>query len=393
MELKLKKDKLILYFILLSIIFENQLFHIIKIDDIFFKIITVFFIFCSLYIGISSRIKVVNIIVKLYIFFSFIFIFVLQSTYSILILKKSLYGFLAEATRYTYLFAIPSYIYILKSKTLSLLFFKNMKKIIILQFIISLISIVVLLKFGINITNKDFSYRAFGNINVSIYTDTIFIPLIMIFCFYQILISYKKEKIINMVVIVFGVLHSLLITKSRAITLGFLLTAFFMLFICKKYKIIKFFIIISGLIFVVKSKILVKIFHLKEGSFASSNLGHLKAIKESWEYFITHPFLGGGINLDWPVSYCDAGFIGLLANIGIGAIFIYLFPILILVIVSLKKLYKKKSFILAMGYLCFLSLTSFTLIMTDDIRMYGYTFTLSILIVIIEKNINYEFES
>lgn len=388
MELKLRRDKLVLYIILLSIVFENQLFHIVKLDTIFFKIMTVFLIFCSLYNISLSHKKIISGIVKKYIIISIIFIFALQSTYSIIILDGKLYGFLAESMRYLYLFAIPSYIYILRNKSLRLIFFKSMKKIILIQYIISLISIIILQKTGINITNRNFSLRSFGNINVSIYTDTIFIPLIMIFCLYQILISFKKEKYMNIAIVILGVLHSLLITKSRAITLAFILTAFFMILVSKKSKIFKFFILFFSIFFVLKNQIITKIFHLDKGEFASSNNGHLEAIKESWEYFLSHPFLGGGLNLEWPVSYCDAGFIGLLANIGVGAIFFYLFPIIIVIIIALKRLRKKNQFILVTGYICFLLLTSFTLIMTDDVRMYGYIFTISFLSVLVGKNMD-----
>lgn len=90
------------------------------------------------------------------------------------------------------------------------------------------------------------------------------------------------------------------------------------------------------------------------------------------------------MNLDWPVSYCDAGFIGLLANIGIGAFIIYILPLLKFTLVTIKQkfLLSENFTILSFGYISFTVLTSVTLIMTDDVRMYGFIFILSIFYVL-----------
>lgn len=385
MNLKIKKNKLILCLILLSIIFENQLFHIIKIDNIIFKVITIIFIFLSFFL-VSYK-KKVNKEICIYISFIIIFIFIFQFTYSIFILKKAIYGFLAESFRFLLIFAIPSFVHIFQDKKLNVLFWKNMKIIIFIQYLISIIAIIILEIKGINITNRNFSYRSFGSISVSIYADSIFIPLVMIFSFYQILKKDEKLKWSDFLIIIFGLLHSLLITKSRAITISFLLSAFIMFVVSKGKNILKITIITVCICFFKKYNLLNKIIHLKEGNFASSNQGHLIAIQECWNYFLDHPLLGAGVNLDWPVSYCDAGFIGLLANVGIGAFVIYILPLLKFILVTIKQrfLFNKNFTILSFGYISFTALTSVTLIMTDDVRMYGFVFILSILYVLINS--------
>ena len=259
-----------------------------------------------------------------------------------------------------------------------------MKIIIFIQYLISIIAITILEIKGINITNRNFSYRSFGSISVSIYTDSIFIPLVMIFSFYQILKKNERLKWSDFLIVIFGLLHSIVITKSRAITISFLLSAFIMFILSKGKNILKISIITICICFLMKYGLLNKIFHLKEGNFASSNQGHLKAIQECWNYFLDHPLLGAGVNLDWPVSYCDAGFIGLLANIGIGAFIIYILPLLKFTLVTIKQkfLLSENFTILSFGYISFTVLTSVTLIMTDDVRMYGFIFILSIFYVL-----------
>lgn len=385
-ELKVKKHNLILYFILLSIIFENRLFYLVKVDNIIFKVITIIFIFLAFFTTANK--KEFNKRIYRYIGLVIIFIFIFQLLYSIFFLKYPIYEFLAESFRFLFVFAIPSFIYIFKNRQLNIIFWKNMKIISFIQYLINTIAIVILQTKGINITTKNFSYRSFGNVNVSIFGDSIFLPLVMIFSFYQILKKKEKTEWSDIFVIVFGLLNFLLIAKSRAITMSFLLSAFVMFIFSESRKFLKITVIIIIVIcgyYCFKYNLLNNIFNLKEGSFSSSNQGHLIAIQECWKYFLKYPLLGAGLNLDWPVSYCDAGLIGLLANVGIiGAIIIYIFPLLKFTLIAIKQkfLFKKKYPILYFGYLSFLYLTSITLIMTDDVRMYGFVFILSIFYVL-----------
>lgn len=386
-ELKVKKSNLILYFILLSIIFENKLFYLVKVDNIIFKIITIIFIFFAFFITANK--KEFNKKIYMYIGLVIIFIFIFQFLYSIFFLKYPIYEFLAESFRFLFIFAIPSFIYIFKNRQLNIRFWKNMKIISFIQYLINIIAIIILQTKGINITTKNFSYRSFGNVNVSIFGDSIFLPIIMIFSFYQILKEKEKTKWSDIFIIVFGLSNFSLIAKSRTITISFLLSAFIMFIFSEGRKFLKITVmiitVIYGYYYCFKYNLLNNIFSLKEGSFASSNQGHLIAIQECWNYFLKHPLLGAGLNLDWPVSYCDAGLMGLLANVGIiGAIIIYIFPLLKFTLIAIKQkfLFKKKYPILYFGYLSFLYLTSITLIMTDDVRMYGFVFILSIFYVL-----------
>lgn len=385
---KINSDKLLLFFISICVLADLQFFYIVQADQMIFKMVEVvasllaFFIYLckNNFIVSGNRLKLLR-----YVLFVLIYIFIIEAVFSIAYKQYLFYEFIADSYRYTASLLLLPLVEVLLNDSLRKRFERIMKIIAITQIMISFISLAILLFWGVNITTKVTSFRGDGFFNMSILMGNTLIILAIIISFFEcmnesVFQKGRKEFCCNLFIIISGILYAVLVVKTRTLIIALVISLVSMVFFRKKFtkkifilRIVILIALFGALEYVSSNGIVDRIFNLTEGVYASSNTGHLNAIIDCYEYFKKNWLLGAGINLDWPVSYCDSGFVGLLANLGIGGSVIFLNPLLY----GVKTLWSNRGKVygtLALGLLIFSILTSFTLILTDEQRIMTWIF-------------------
>ncbi len=384
MRIKISRNELIVCMILTALLGEFHFLGLWQADAVYRKAIMLAAVLAAAGLCIGNR-QACSVIFRkhmhavTYTCAVLVFVFVIQFLRFVFYSTDvSFYEYIADAGRFAYVAALIPLVYVFESKRLSRMFWKGFKAIAFAQILIGEIQDMVLRFTGINFLNGKTSWRG-GRLGIMIIVPIIYIP--MIAALGSLINKKSKNKLADILFLTAGVHFGIFISKNRAGFLAFFAAAAVMIFTAagSRNRILwNTLIAVSGMAaagYLLLGGYLHTLFSFSGGEFAASNHGHLDAIRECWAYFKQHPLLGAGFRLRWPVSYCDAGFTGLLANTGMAAVFIFLIPELTAVCRVIKiTLQKKKSkeMELFKGFTVFAFFTAVTLILTDESRMMGW---------------------
>ncbi len=291
----------------------------------------------------------------------------------------SIYEYLADSGRFTYFIALIPLVYIFENEKLNRMFWNGFQMIAFVQILIGEISDFILHYFGINVLNSATSWRG-GRLGILIVVPLVYLPMIKALS--DLLNKRTKNSVFHVIFLALGIHFGVFISKNRSGFLAFFAAAAVMILTGRadrRNKILRNWLLTAAgtgvAAYAFFAGYVHALFSISGGEFASSNNAHIAAVLECWNYFKEHPLLGAGFRLHWPVSYCDAGFTGLLANIGIFGFFLFFIPELKAVIrvirVSVRK--KDSAEIAAFkGFTVFAFFTAFTFILTDESRMMGW---------------------
>lgn len=384
MKMIIRESNAIVLLILLCILAECQFLGLLKLDGIYKKMIMMAAVILSLALCFKKR-SARHIIlgkykeISQYVLSVLFFVFGVQLIYSLIIKNTSLYDYLADAGRFAFLLAALPLVYIFDNEKREELFWGGFKAIAFLQFILGDIQNIFIHRYGINLLNSGTDWRG-GELGILIVVPLVYLPMISTLS--DLANGKSHNKIFDIIFLVLGMYFGVFISKNRSGYLAFFAGAALMLYASKAGKTNKHFkrfcIVILGvlvLLYLYISGFFSILFSISDGEYVSSNNAHIKAITECWRYFCENPILGAGFMLEWPVSYADSGFVGMLANMGIFSFYIFGIPVLRSCLHLIRGIGysdgtgRREKMI---GFTVFLLFTSFTFMQTDESRMMGF---------------------
>lgn len=221
--------------------------------------------------------------------------------------------------------------------------------------------------------------------------------LVVIWLFYNIL--YTKKKLVRNLLAIVVIFSALLyVEQTRSMQLYLILVMAFM-YITKAAKgvssaVSKICVVLGTIVYIVATGWIDSIIQSfsTTGLYASSTIIRLDEVVYSLQLFKDHIINGTGLVLSstrdiyfsytgaGKLGYTDIGIIGLLAQVGLWAIVIYILPICRFgyILLKLKKGGGHKYFPFLLGVFIFLVITSATLLVINSQRAYMWPFCIAI---------------
>ena len=394
--MKIKTTSIQKLLIILCILSQSSFFHLV--DSTGMLALTTLLILVTFSISIIYKIQ--NPYIDKYILEVICLVFLLQGFYTVLFKNQDIIS---------YITAISPMLAILLVRPLYIAFIKNHNFYDLLDIISFLMNIymciIILNAFLININgnvlvNTDYFLQDFGmrSDRLRIMIDSPFQLIMPIYSFSMIIDRAKCKKLhyFTFLIHTFALFY---VTQTRILIVTFVITISIMISMKipqKKYKYILYVFVFFTIVIGLSKGVFDSFFssfsinNYENGSSTRTRLIELEIAIKNW---LKNPILGTGITLDYkmPMSqygyrfiynYTDLGLIGSISYMGISFIVLFIMPVVrhLRFITHVTKKYRQnKEFIIYIGLLTYICVSSFTILITDNFRIFGWPFVLAIL--------------
>lgn len=389
-------DNSIVYLcLMLAVIAENECFRLFQIDTIMLKFANLLMIYISFFIVIfRSRKKHMKLsdFNFLYCYLAVIAVFlVVQYIYTTQLYRaQSLFEFLKMAQGYSYVVMVIPLFYLFQSGTGLDKIMDSFKILVFITLTVMIIAAFFYNTRGINIFPIDFYMKYMRRNNrLRILDLSSMEGLIIIWTFYELLCK-KKKKCLNAVILIVSFGALLYVEQARVMQISVILSLGVMYLLKSNrrrnailMKIICICVIAGYIIFSGRVGDVINSFNVN-GDYGSSTKIRLDEIKHAIQLISKYYINGVGLAAihigNYYSSYIgrgnfgmtDIGLLGLITQIGLWTIPVYIYPMFRFfnILLKIKNRDDKNYFLLLCGLFLYLLMTSITIIIINQQRIY-----------------------
>lgn len=393
------KYHIIYTFLIIGILLQNLFFHMINPSSITTLLLIIDIIVIFL---ISLNLRKYNytcIFGKKYIFAIMLFI----------LLPQTIYTFLQGQTVSDYIDVVRPVLSILLILPLLKLFMYDRKldRVLNMVQLFTIISLILILansymlnEYGTSLFPFDYyQMPEFGrNGRLRIYLISDFLSFVAIYSFANVI--KKNRRIYNLIVFVIAVVTEAYVEQTRMILIAIAVSCLFMFSISikkRRWKSILYILTIAMLLYGFIADWYsdwFAIFSISNSMYGLSTISRIIEILYVPKLLSAHPFLGTGMMKDYiiPISFngintdfnhTDIGILGTATYIGIyGAVIIFIWPLVRCIKTIMRFAQHNKTCrdcIFASGLVVYITVTSLTIVITDNARIFAWPFVLAVI--------------
>lgn len=397
--MKVRISKIETLLVLLCILFQCSFFHLVP-ANYMARLMTIFIIVTWVVSMIISRLKSYA---NIYILNVVIFVFILQGLYTIFSGKQSLSDYCSAIYLMLAVLLFKPILDIFKRENTINNLLDSICFLMIIYMTIIIVNALTRNLSGMPLISNTYFLQVAGTRNGRMRL-TLFSPftlLIPIYAFGRLLGG--SRKILHFFALILTSIALVYVEQTRMMEATFVITCILMISLKIsniKYKIIIYLICIAILVgsllfgnLSFYSNAFIQSFSTKSGENSVSTLNRIYEIQIAFHDWIKNPIFGTGILNKYKIekiyngyrllyNHTDLGLYGMISYMGISSVFLFIIPVNRYIKMAFRIPKKKRSCTecyIYIGILSYIVVSSVTIIITDNVRIFAWPFALAIL--------------